>query len=113
MVRQEDRIDGLGNNSFSFITLDEEDSQHTILITSVFGSGNGGRNMMELTGWVLVISLSSITGRAITAIEGFTEGSCANAAIMVLNQYEDETKKNFGTRTTVKAFCIPRIGRRL
>lgn len=63
--------------------------------------------MPELTGWVLIIVLTGLTGKAIDHVEGFTQGSCAEAALIVMEQLKEQVgEKN------VKAFCIPRIGRR-
>lgn len=63
--------------------------------------------MPELTTWVLIIyikgSLSSMAGAALTHVEGFTESSCAEAAITAMAQLGPQSK----------AFCIPRVGRRL
>lgn len=64
--------------------------------------------MPELTTWILIISVSSFNAKAIDHIEGFTQDSCTEAALRV----ESQLSGDVGKFSSLKVFCIPRIGRR-
>lgn len=66
--------------------------------------------MPELASWTLIIilfgkSFTGLGGKAVDHVDGFFEGSCAEAAIRINNKLKEMELHG-------QAFCITKVGRR-